>query len=719
MQDIIANNIHVGDNYFPARTPPKFPIYKGIPSKHNFFLGRDNTISELVGRLISGQYSAFSIVGLPGVGKTALSIELANHPEIRKYFADGVLWAGLGQAVNPLQILSGWADYLGQDVSDKLSIEERAQVVADAISERKMLIVIDDAWDIETANYLRCGSTKCCHLLTTRDNWIGRTFANSDSIYVLPEMNDDEAHQVLFKLAPEVCETDQDKVRTLIGYVGGLPLALRLLGGYLSAPQHSMFPNLSQQSLNEMMDPRIRLQLAEKRLGTTSGNTITLERTVALSLDGLSEQAITAFYKLGVFAPKPAHFSLDAAKYVTEADESIIAFLISRNLVEYSDIQRPEREGYAWLFQLPQEKELYIHRIIFDVAQAHLSQPGMERQRSYYLSWIKELKTKSPPRLLSFFDDNFQQIERVWALLPEDNSLLDWLEVGQFYFVLRNLWQEYISWANRALSMTQSRNLPREEGVLLAEIGRAYNNLHQWDEAVKFSERALPILDKVGDQVGYARTLHNIAVYWVRQRRITQKVPEYLLQAVSIMAGQDDLLGIEACIMTLAEALKLTHNWNNQTRALIDSFRKDLEENRKDEKIRLRQANYKGVGLAILVAGLSAGPIALEFINALIKSNQAVADFKGDIVIGVRFRKQGKEITRCLRAIFYPGMKAKTEYLDAIPENADLILILSDLSLVLLISSPVDWNDLEIYDIRGDRNLFSKLASYLNPTQLS
>ncbi len=77
------------------------------PSIH--LVGRESELSHIKKRLYNGGSVALTALnGLPGVGKTALSIALAHDPEIRAHFRDGILWAGLGPQPNISGLLSRW-----------------------------------------------------------------------------------------------------------------------------------------------------------------------------------------------------------------------------------------------------------------------------------------------------------------------------------------------------------------------------------------------------------------------------------------------------------------------------------------------------------------------------------------------------------------------------------------------------------------------------------
>lgn len=82
----------------PLPAPTSGPIYDlAIPSKLSIRLvGRSQEIHLIRQYLLESDSVALTALnGLPGVGKTALSIALAHDPKIREHFHDGILWVGL------------------------------------------------------------------------------------------------------------------------------------------------------------------------------------------------------------------------------------------------------------------------------------------------------------------------------------------------------------------------------------------------------------------------------------------------------------------------------------------------------------------------------------------------------------------------------------------------------------------------------------------------
>ena len=93
-KNTITNSPGASINYItPAERPP---LFFGVPTMPNQFVGRDELMSELIHQLTNGHSLALSAEGLPGVGKTTLAIALAYRKETLTHFRDGVLWAGLG-----------------------------------------------------------------------------------------------------------------------------------------------------------------------------------------------------------------------------------------------------------------------------------------------------------------------------------------------------------------------------------------------------------------------------------------------------------------------------------------------------------------------------------------------------------------------------------------------------------------------------------------------
>jgi tetratricopeptide (TPR) repeat protein len=521
-----------GGNYYEGGThhhhpdPLTWPLYINLPTPPTHFLGREDLLTTLIAQLRAGTTTALSAEGLPGVGKTTLAVKLAHHQEIRAHFTDGVLWAGLGPNGDPALALSRWADALQLDLSDKPTTAARAAAVADAISSRKLLIVLDDIWQLEHAKTLRLGGPNSVHLLTTRNQRIAAAFGHVATVDVLTP----EAARELFRtLAPAAYNADPAAADRLLDAVGYLPLAIELLAGYLNAGASKRFASRTRQALDELTNPQRRLSLATRRLGSHESAAVTLQQTITLSLEGLAEEdetAVAIFHALGAFAPKPATFDLDAAIAVTGATEDTLALLADRNLLE-----------------IDQGEALSLHQTLADAARVETPAEAVTQHRDHYLALVNEDK------------EDWQTIAKIYPQIihawqhtpPDDPTHITFVDSLSTYQSRQGFWQDRLSWLEQALQVAKLTNDQRREASMLNNIGLVYADLGKKQDALRYYEQSLPLSRAVGDRAGEAATFNNIAMVYAAfdekqeaLRYYEQSLP--LRRAVGDRAGEAQTL---------------------------------------------------------------------------------------------------------------------------------------------------------------------------------
>lgn len=240
------------------------PVYVGVqPPEHNL-TGRESLLATLKARLCAPKRPILAALwGLPGVGKTALASELTHDDEVRTHFPDGIIWAKLGQFPDVLALLQTWAQALGLAARDTESISALGQALTTAIGDRRFLFVIDDAWDLHAAQALKVGGWRCCHVLTTRLPSLALQFAHEGAIGV-PTLQLEESLLLLAKFVPTLINQAKEQVTKLAQMVGGLPLALVLMGHYLQTQAFSGHPRRIQKALASLREATTRVYLAEQ-----------------------------------------------------------------------------------------------------------------------------------------------------------------------------------------------------------------------------------------------------------------------------------------------------------------------------------------------------------------------------------------------------------------------------------------------------------------------
>jgi tetratricopeptide (TPR) repeat protein/transcriptional regulator with XRE-family HTH domain len=345
-------------------------------------VGRDVELARLRNRLRSGGNVALTALnGLPGVGKTTLSITLAHDPELRAHFKDGILWAGLGPEANMQSHLSRWGTLLGlssSEMSTLSSTEAWAVALRRTIGSRTMLLVIDDAWKLEDALALKVGGPNCAHLVTTRFPYIATQLA-PDGATAIKELNNEEGMVLLRMLAPQVVETETQRARELVMAVGGLPLALNLIGNYLRMQSYTGQPRRISAALRRLSDAGERLNISEPRgpverhPSLPSDTPISLRTVIAVTDQQLDSETSAALHALSVFPARPNSFSEEAALVVADCSVDTLDLLIDTGLLESSG-----RDRYS------------LHQTISDYARTRLNDYStFERLITYITGFVE------------------------------------------------------------------------------------------------------------------------------------------------------------------------------------------------------------------------------------------------------------------------------------------------------------------------------------------
>ena len=522
---------------FDPAIPPPFEQNHGL-------IGRADLLHDLKQKLLSGEAVALSAInGLPGVGKTALATALAHDEEVRAYFSDGVLWAGLGYEPDVLGLLIRWGATLScapPDAAQRSRPQAWAASIHAAIGQRRLLLVIDDAWEIAEALALQVGGPNCAHLVTTRFPEIARRFA-AEAAVVVRELENVDGQLLLLRLAPEVVRAEPEEAQALVAAVGGLPLALTLLGNYLRAQAHSGQPRRLRAALERLRRADERLQLSEPQPlvgghpSLSAGTPLSLQAVIGMSDQQVSAEARAVLRALAAFPPKPNTFSEEAAATVSASPVEILDELTDAGLLESSG---PER--YT------------LHQTIADYARAHLADTTVvERLVDYYISYVETHSAddaadldRERNNILAALEAAFERrmhpalVRGVLAFAPlliirgiytvaeaqlqrsldaartlEDaaGQAAAWLHLGRIAEARGNYVQAHECWQDGLMLARQSGH----DGLvaeLLMELGVLARQQGQPAEAHRFFEEALGIARKAGDRRREGATLRNLGI---------------------------------------------------------------------------------------------------------------------------------------------------------------------------------------------------------------
>ena len=306
-------------------------------------IGRDETLTEIYDLLALDEGAAdvppVALRGLGGIGKTTLALALGRLSLIQQHFPDGVLWASVGPTPTIRLLLDSWGRALGVDLlpeRDEQACKDRLQAI---LYHRKVLLLIDDVWEVVHGHYFNAAGPDCRTLFTTRESPVAHALATRERTLRVDVLKPEHALALLQRLAPEAVVADRENAMRLCERVEFLPLALTLAGRLLA--DEADVPARMQRLVGDLIErreSRLHLLQAEERLGITGEEPVSLQAILALSVDRLDRVDQKRFAMASIFGGDPLTWEINAAAFVWECSveeaEATVSRFIQRGLVE-------------------------------------------------------------------------------------------------------------------------------------------------------------------------------------------------------------------------------------------------------------------------------------------------------------------------------------------------------------------------------------------------
>ena len=446
-------------------------------------LGREALLAACRERLQApgGQLVLF---GLPGAGKTALAAALCHDARVREAFPDGVLWAGLGQHPDLAARLGAWGLALGWSMSDLAgmpALEDRARALQAALHARRMLLVLDDAWSIPAARALQLGGPQSALLTTTRSPWLAAELGGSAATLV-PELDLRSGSEVLRFFAADLPD---EAAAPLVRAVGGLPLALVLMGRYLRQEGRLGEPRRLEAALRRLQDPAARMDLVEPRPALEAqpslplDTSITLRTVISLSAAGLSEAARQMLAAVAVFPPKPNSFDETTALAVSAGEAPAWDALLDAGMVESVGAGR-----YA------------LHPSVADYA-AGLG--GLPQAVPRLIAWAAVRPSRQPDDVPALGLDEANAVTAM-QLADGGGALLRLLHAWFEYFEAAGRLAAVQALLDRAVETGRAQVSPAEIQTALELRSRARYLAGEYAPAAEDAHAALDLAERAGDR---------------------------------------------------------------------------------------------------------------------------------------------------------------------------------------------------------------------------
>ena len=452
----------------PLTVPPRPP---------HGLVGRENLLVDLTSQIKNSDRLA--LYGLPGVGKTALAIEVGHA--MKEHFKDGILWASLGPTADIGVQLRLWELAMGLQASEIRELPDltsRASQLHSLIGEKQILMIIDDIWDEASARSFEVGGANCRYLFTTRSPRIAASLAGEFSVGV-PELDEVDSLSLMERFVPRPKQLLADRLRELAQAVGGLPQALVIAGGALRSAAYSDQPRRLSNFLDRLADPAQLLSLERSRsaldqqAGIPSDQPISLQAIIALSDEILEPSTQSALRRLSIFPAKPSSFDEQAAIAVSGETTEELDRLVDAGLLEPSGAER-----YA------------IHRTIGDFARTRSDTAAPVAAMVDHFIRLTERNADQ----FNALNLDIQNILAALRLASENgldaefvngaNALYPYLEANGLLFEADNL-------------LTQAIAVAKDRTLTLLNAGRAAQRLGKLEQAEQYFQAAAKAEDDV------------------------------------------------------------------------------------------------------------------------------------------------------------------------------------------------------------------------------
>ncbi|KAL1209843.1 putative disease resistance protein RDL6 [Cardamine amara subsp. amara] len=348
VQQIISDN-----GYMQPQRDRQRAMRKTFPTDYESdFVGLEANVKKLVGYFVEEEnIQIVSITGMGGLGKTTLARQVFNHEDVKLKF-DGLAWVCVSQDFTRMNV---WQKIFGdlkpkEEENKILNMTESTlqRELIQLLETAKSLIVLDDIWKEEDWDLIKPifqPKKDWKVLLTSRTESIAM---RRDTTYInlKPEcLTTEDSWELFQRIALPRNDASESKVdeemeemgKQMIKHCGGLPLAVRVLGGLLAA----------KYTLHDWK--RVSENIGSQLVERTSSKNGSIDQVLSMSFEELPSSLKQCFLYLahfpedhkikvkdlsyswaaeGIFEPR--HYD---GETIQDVGDSYIEELVQRNMV--------------------------------------------------------------------------------------------------------------------------------------------------------------------------------------------------------------------------------------------------------------------------------------------------------------------------------------------------------------------------------------------------
>jgi DNA-binding SARP family transcriptional activator/tetratricopeptide (TPR) repeat protein len=600
-----------------GRSPGSSHRPNQLPMALPDFVGRDAELAEILGALrdrpTSGLAPALvSLSGLAGAGKTALATQAAR--QALSQFPDGCIWADLhlpdGAPTEPYAILGSFLRALGVEPAktpDRL--EERRGLFRSITADRRLLVILDDAYDEAQVRQLLPGDPGCAMIVTSRRLLVGLDGAHS---VVLGAMRDREAWELLVTTAGRSIPLQSSGANRVLEACAGLPLALRIAGARLRYRPGLAVPELAQTLSDErsrldglrVADRSVRASLmltyreldsSEQRLlcllANFPGSHFTAIAGAALAGRHTSawNHEVQHLIELHMIEEHTAQSSDGQARYRLHDLVRLFAVERSSKDLDPSSINAAMRRLFA---SYQATLAVAAHALLGAHVDLRLASPAQEPRTSFAdhhaaMDWFATEHDNMRAMLKRAVDDDMHQ--EGWRLAA----------ALQPYYRAQHLIGEWLAALSCGLACAEAAGDRLGQLILNEQFGLAYIDQRQYALARRHLFKGLRLAVYQDDQLARGRCLDNIGVSYGARGNLKQ-AEIYIRRALAVPAYAAHPRSAASAMQHLG----LVQSGRNELDAAAATFREVLKRCLAVEDWRTACLTHHNLAEALLKKGL-------------------------------------------------------------------------------------------------------------------
>jgi tetratricopeptide (TPR) repeat protein len=254
-----------------------------------------------------------AVHGWPGIGKSTFVAALCRDGGVLEYFSGGVLFVPVGRSPDVRRLAEEVCAALGSPAPPGTTLDALRGRIAEALSQRSVLVVLDDVWEERhVAPLLLAGGGSAALVATRRLDVATRLSTAPDGPLKLGLLSEEDSLELLASRAPGVVAEHEGACRDLARVLDGLPLALRVAADLLRVESEAGFDvsdllgELTEAA--RVLDEEVPHDAGSGVEDGAEGAAATVRLLLRRSIERLDGETVKRFARLGVLPPKPLSF---------------------------------------------------------------------------------------------------------------------------------------------------------------------------------------------------------------------------------------------------------------------------------------------------------------------------------------------------------------------------------------------------------------------------